>query len=127
MPMYRVYTTEDGHTHLEAWPAERLSFEAGPGPFKGLGGAVLGDARRIALLRIAPGSQPPLHRANSGMAIVLEGDVLLGVSDGTEVLLHPGDAVRIESLGVGRGGVGGWSPANPSEGTPALLALVHMP
>ena len=127
MPIYRVYTSEDGHTHLEAWPPDHVSFEAGPGPFKGLGGAVLGDAKRVALLQIAPGLKPPLHRANSGMAIVLEGQVLLGVSDGTEVLLSPGDAVRIESLGVGRGGIGGWAPANPSESVPALLALVHMP
>lgn len=127
MPIYRVYTSEDGHTHLEAWPAEHVAFENGPGPFKGLGGAVLGDAKRVALLRIAPGLKPPLHRTNSGFAVVLEGQVLLGVSDGAEVLLHPGDAVRLEALGVGRGGVGGWSPANPSQDAPALLALVHMP
>lgn len=127
MPIYRVYTSEDGHTHLEAWPAEAVAFEAGPGPFKGLGGAVLGDAKRVALLRIAPGLHPPLHRTNSGLAIVLEGEVLLRVSDGTEVLLYAGDAVRLESLGVGRGGIGGWSPANPSSETAALLALVHMP
>ena len=127
MPIYRIHTSEDGHTHLEAWSAEAVAFEAGPGPFKGLGGAVLGDARRVALLRIAPGLKPPLHRTNSGLAIILEGDVLLRVSDGAEVLLHPGDAVRLESLGVGRGGVGGWAPANASSDVPALLALVHMP
>jgi hypothetical protein len=127
MPIYRVHTSEDGHTHLEAWPAEAMAYENGPGPFKGLGGAVLGDAKRVALLRIAPGLNPPLHRTNSGLAIVLEGEVLLKVSNGTEVLLHPGDAVRLESLGVGRGGVGGWSPSNPSAEAPALLALVHMP
>lgn len=127
MPIYRIHTSEDGHTHLEAWPAEAVAFEAGPGPFKGLGGAVLGDAKRVALLRIAPGLKPPLHRTNSGLAVVLEGEVLLRVSDGTEVLLHPGDAVRLESLGVGRGGIGGWSPSNPSSETAALLALVHMP
>ena len=127
MPIYRIYTSDDGHTHLEAWPAEAVAFEAGPGPFKGLGGAVLGDAKRVALLRIDPGLEPPLHRTNSGLAILLEGEVLLRVSDGAEVLLHAGDAVRLESLGVGRGGVGGWSPTNPSKERPALLALVHMP
>jgi hypothetical protein len=127
MPVYRVYTSDDGHTHLEAWPAEAVAFEAGPGPFKGLGGAVLGDAKRVALLRIAPGLEPPLHRTNSGLAIVLEGEVLVRVSAGAEVLLRPGDAVRLESLGVGRGGVGGWSPVNPSKERAALLALVHMP
>lgn len=127
MPIYRIWTTEDGHTHLEAWPAEHVAFEAGPGPFKGLGGAVLGDARRVALLRIAPGLKPPLHRTNSGLAVLLEGSVLLRVSDGTEVLLAAGDAVRMESLGVGRGGIGGWSPSNPSDTEAALIALVHMP
>jgi hypothetical protein len=127
MPIYRIYTSDDGHTHLEAWPAEAVAFEAGPGPFKGLGGAVLGDAKRVALLRIDPGLEPPLHRTNSGLAILLEGEVLLRVSDGAEVLLHAGDAVRLESLGVGRGGVGGWSPTNPSKERRALLALVHMP
>lgn len=127
MPIYRLWATEDGHTHLEAWPAEAVAFEFGPGEFKGIGGSVLGDARRVMLMRFERGITPSLHRANPGFAVLLEGELLVRVSDGTEVALAPGDAIRIESLGVGRGGIGGWSPANPSKERAALLALVQMP
>jgi hypothetical protein len=128
VPIYRVWADDaEGHTHLEAWSADALAFENGPGVFKGVGGTVLGNATRVMLIRFEPGIEPPLHRANPGFATLIEGELVVRVSDGTEVALAPGDALRIESLGVGRGGIGGWSPANPSKERTALLALVQMP
>jgi len=128
VPIYRLWADDDhGHTHLEAWSADALAFENGPGVFKGVGGTVLGNATRVMLMRFEPGIDPPLHRANPGFAVLIEGELLIRVSDGTEVALAPGDALRIESLGVGRGGIGGWSPTNPSKERTALLALAQMP
>lgn len=127
MPITRLWADDEGHTHLEPWSADALAFEAGPGVFKGVGGTVLGDASRVMLMRFEPGIRPPLHRVNPGLVVLLEGALVIGVSDGTEVALAPGDAVRIESAGLGRGGVGGWSPSNPDADRFALVALVQMP
>ena len=126
MPIYRLYADEEGVTHLESWSAGELAFESGPGAFRGIGGTVLGEASRVMLMRLEPGVEPPLHRANPGFAVLLEGALTVRVSDGAEVALAPGDAIRIESTGPGRDGVGGWAPVNTGEGI-ALLALVQMP
>jgi hypothetical protein len=127
MPIYRLWADSEGHTHLESFAAAEMPFEAGPGGFKGIGGTVLGDASRVMLVRLEPGATTQLHRVNPGLAVVLEGAATVGVSDGTEVALAPGDAVRIESAGLGRDGVGGWSLANLHPTDHALLALVLMP
>ena len=121
MPIYRLYAGEDGATHIEEMTAASFVFESGPGEFKGVGGTVLGEASRVLLMRFEPGARPPLHRAQPGFAVLLEGELTVAVSDGAEVGLRPGDAVRIESTGEG-----GWAPSNPGEGL-ALLALVQMP
>ncbi len=126
MPMYRLWADSTGHTHIEAWPATELAFESGPGIFKGIGGTILGAATRVALMRFEAGIKPPLHRVNGGLAVVMEGRLVVGVSDGDEVLLQPGDAVRIESAGIGRGGVGGWQPVNPGPDL-TFVALIQMP
>ncbi len=126
MPIYRLYADDEGATHLEPWSAGELAFESGPGAFKGIGGTVLGDASRVTLMRFESGAEPPLHRVNPGFAVLLEGVLTVRVSDGAEVALAPGDAIRIESTGAGRDGVGGWAPVNTGGGI-ALLALVQMP
>ena len=126
MPIYRLYADEQGATHLEPLRAEELAFESGPGEFKGIGGSVLGRASRLMLMRFEPGAGAALHRVNPGFAVLLEGVLTVATSDGGEVALRPGDAVRIESAGAGRGGQGGWAPANPGPGV-ALLALTQMP
>ena len=126
MPIYRLYADQEGASHLEPWRAGELAFESGPGAFKGIGGTVLGDASRVMLMRLEPGVEPPLHRANPGFVVLLEGALTVRVSDGAEVALSPGDAIRIESTGPGHDGTGGWAPVNTGEGI-ALLALVQMP
>ena len=45
----------------------------------------------------------------------------MSASDGTNVALEPGDAVRVETTGRG-----GWQLRNRLE-TPSLLAVVQMP
>lgn len=121
MPLYRLYAGDDGVTHIAPLDAAGLAFEGGPGDFKGIGGAVLGDASRVLLMRFEPGVRPPLHRANPGLAVLIEGELVIAASDGDRVALHPGDAVRIESTGEG-----GWSPSNPGTAV-ALLVLTQMP
>lgn len=126
MPMYRLWADSAGHTHIEGWPATDLAFESGPGIFKGIGGTILGAATRVALMRFEAGIKPPLHRVNGGLAVVMEGRLVVGVSDGDEVALEAGDAIRIESTGIGRGGIGGWQPVNPGPGL-TFVVLVQMP
>ena len=111
---------------MSSWVAGELAFESGPGAFKGIGGTVLGDASRLMLMRLEPGVEPPLHRANPGFAVLLEGALTVRVSDGAELALAPGDAIRIESTGPGGDEAGGWAPVNTGDGI-ALLALVQMP
>jgi len=123
--MYRLYLGPDRHTHLEPLAVADLPFEHGPGPLKGVGGTVLGPAAWVSLMRFSPGARSDLHRVNGGLAVLLEGALVVTVSDGTAVRLHPGDAVRIEEVGSGRG-EGGWAPANPGAEA-AVLALVQMP
>lgn len=121
MPIYRLFAGADGVSHLEPLAAAALSFEGGPGAMKGIGGTVLGRASWVTLMRFEAGVRPELHRVGAGLAVLLEGQLVVGVSDGAEQLLRPGDAVRIESTGDG-----GWAPANPGPGL-ALLAMVRMP
>lgn len=121
MPVYRLFASEDGATHIEPMEASAFSFEHGPGEFKGVGGMVLGDASRVLLMRFEAGIEPSLHRANPGFAVLLEGELNVAVSDGTEVALRPGDAIRIESTGRG-----GWAPRNPGD-EPALMTIAQMP
>jgi hypothetical protein len=121
MAAYRLTADDQGRTHLEpldlfAWP-----FENGPGDFKGVGGAVMGDASRVMLMRFESGSRPAQHRAVPSFAVVLEGEVVVNDSTGGEVVLQRGDAIRVETTGRG-----GWRLGNRGEGY-ALLALAQMP
>lgn len=125
VPIYRLFLGNDGETHIEPLAPEALAFENGPGPLKGVGGTVLGRASWVTLMRFEEGVRPGLHRVNPGLAVLLEGRLEVGVSDGAVQPLVPGDALRIEHVGTGRG-QGGWAPANPGPGL-ALLALVQMP
>lgn len=122
--MYRLWADADSVTHLEPVSLDQMSFENGPGDFKGVGGTVLGAASRLMLMRFEPGVRPRLHRANPGLAVLLQGRLLVAASDGAEIELRPGDCVRIESTGAG--GRGGWAPANHGPGL-ALLAITQMP
>ncbi len=121
MTVYRLFAGGDGATHIELLDVARLAFEGGPAGFKGIGGAVLGTASRVLLMRFEPGAGAPLHRANPGLVVLLEGELVVAVSDGAEAHLRPGDAVRVESTEEG-----GWAPSNPGP-APALLALTQMP
>jgi hypothetical protein len=121
MPLYRLFASDDGATHIEPREASQFSFENGPGEFKGLGGMVLGDASRVLLLRFEAGITPSLHRANPGLAVLLEGELTVAVSDGTEVAMLPGDAILVESTGRG-----GWAPRNPGPKL-ALMTIAQMP
>lgn len=121
MAAYRLRADEQGRTHLElldlfAWP-----FENGPGDFKGVGGAVMGDASRVMLMRFERGAHPGLHRAVPCFGVLIEGELVVQDSSGGEVVLHPGDAIRVETTGRG-----GWRLGNRGEGY-ALLALSQMP
>lgn len=86
-----------------------------------MGGSVLGDASRVMLMRFEKGARPGLHRAVPSLAVVLEGEIVITASDGANVALEPGDAVRVETTGRG-----GWQLGNRLD-TPSLLAVVQMP
>jgi hypothetical protein len=121
VPVYRLYADVQGATHIEPLDLLDRPWENGPGQFKGVGGSVLGSASRVMLMRFETGSRPPLHRAVPSFAVLLQGALVVNASDGEEVTLQPGDAVRVETTGAG-----GWRLGNPAEGY-ALLALVQMP
>lgn len=121
MAGYRMTADERGQTHLEpmdlfAWP-----FENGPGEFKGVGGAAMGNASRVMLMRFETGARPGFHRAVPGFLVVLSGELVVWDSTGTEVALAPGDALRCETTGRG-----GWRLGNRVEQN-TLVALVQMP
>jgi len=117
---FRFYADEGGVTHLDKLDLFDRSWENGPGDFKGVGGSVLGDASRVMLMRFERGARPPLHRAVPCLAVLLTGVLVMSSSDGTNVELVPGDAVRVETTGVG-----GWRLGNRGE-SEALLAVVQM-
>ena len=121
MAGYRMTADDRGQTHLEpmdlfAWP-----FENGPGEFKGVGGAAMGNASRVMLMRFETGARPGFHRAVPGFLVVLSGELVVWDSSGTEVALLPGDALRCETTGRG-----GWRLGNRVEQN-TLVALVQMP
>jgi len=121
MAGYRMTADERGQTHLEpmdlfAWP-----FENGPGEFKGVGGAAMGDASRVMLMRFETGARPGFHRAVPGLLIVLSGELVVWDSAGTEVALGVGDTLRCETTGRGRWRLGNRLDSN------TLVALVQMP
>jgi len=121
MAGYRMTADERGQTHLEpmdlfAWP-----FENGPGEFKGVGGAAMGDASRVMLMRFETGARPGFHRAVPGFLIVLSGELVVWDSSGTEIVLQVGDTLRCETTGRG-----GWRLGNRVDGD-TLVALVQMP
>ena len=121
MAVFRLYADEAGATHVEPLDLFDRPWENGPGEFKGVGGSVLGDASRVMLMRFERGARPPLHRAVPCFAVLLAGALVVSASDGTNVELGPGDAVRVETAGRGR-----WRLGNRGEGE-ALLAVVQMP
>lgn len=121
MPSYRLRADDAGRTHIEPLDLLDRPWENGPGDFKGVGGSVLGDASHVMLMRFESGSHPPLHRAVPSLAVLLQGELVLTASDGAEIVLAPGDAVRVETTGQG-----GWRLGNRSDGY-ALLALAQMP
>jgi hypothetical protein len=121
VPAYRLYADDGGRTHLERLELLDRPWENGPGDFKGVGGSVLGDASRVMLMRFETGARPSFHRAVPGLLIVLEGELVVNSSDGDEIVLAPGDAVRVETTGQG-----GWRLGNRAEGY-ALVALAQMP
>src|SRR5688572_19492350 len=97
MAAYRLTADERGRTHLAPLDLFEWPFENGPGEFKGVGGAVIGDARRVMLMRFEPGSRPGLHRAVPALAVLLSGELVVNDSSGGEVVLAPGDAIRVET------------------------------
>lgn len=121
MAQYRLAADEDGKTHLSSLDLVGMPFENGPGAFKGVGGAVLGDASRVMLMRFEPGAHPGFHRALPALAVLLQGELTVKSSAGDEVSLLPGDAIRVEPMPNGA-----WRLGNPGE-TNALLAVVPMP
>lgn len=125
MTAWRLYADQGGETRIERLDLLGWPFESGPGEFKGVGGAVMGDATRVMLMRFETGSRPPLHRALPAFAVLLEGELVVNDSSDGEVVLQPGDAVRVEP-GVDSAHPGRWRLGNRAEGY-ALLALVQMP
>lgn len=121
MAGYRMTADERGQTHLEPMDLAAWPFENGPGEFKGVGGAMMGEASRLMLMRFETGARPGFHRAVPGFLIVLTGELVVWDSSGTEVALLPGDALRCETTGRG-----GWRLGNrvPQD---TLVALVQMP
>ena len=121
MAAYRLTADEQGRTHLAPWDLFDWPFENGPGDFKGVGGAVMGDASRVMLMRFERGARPGFHRAVPSFGVVVAGEIVVGDSTGHDVTLHVGDAIRVETTGRG-----GWRLGNRGEEM-ALLALVQMP
>ena len=113
MAAYRLTADEDGKTHLEPLDLFDWPFENGPGDFKGVGGAVMGDASRVMLMRFEVGARPGFHRAVPSFGVVVAGEVVVTDSTGTDV--------RVETTGRG-----GWRLGNRGDEM-ALLALVQMP
>lgn len=121
MTAYRLTADEHGKTHIEPFDLFGWPFENGPGEFKGVGGAMMGDASRVMLMRFEVGARPGLHRAVPSFGVVVSGELVVEDSSGGEVTLHPGDAIRVETTGRG-----GWRLGNRGDEM-ALLALVQMP
>ncbi|MDA0365615.1 MAG: cupin domain-containing protein [Chloroflexi bacterium] len=121
MPAYRLHADNAGRTHIAPLALLDRPWENGPGDFKGVGGSVLGDASRVMLMRFETGAHPSFHRAAPGFLVVLEGELVVNASDGDEVVLAPGDAIRVETTGQG-----GWRLGNRADGY-ALVALTQMP
>jgi hypothetical protein len=121
MAGFRLTADEHGKTHLSPWDLLDWPFENGPGDFKGVGGAVVGDARRVMLMRFESGSRPGFHRAVPSFAVLLSGELVVNDSSGGEAVLAPGDVVRVETAGRG-----GWRLGN-RQAEFALLALIQMP
>ncbi|TAK76977.1 MAG: hypothetical protein EPO16_06335 [Dehalococcoidia bacterium] len=121
MAGYRMTADERGQTHLEPMDLSAWPFENGPGEFKGVGGAAMGDASRLMLMRFETGARPGFHRAVPGFLVVLSGELVVWDSTGAEVALLPGDTLRCETTGPG-----GWRLGNrvPQD---TLVALVQMP
>jgi N-methylhydantoinase B/oxoprolinase/acetone carboxylase alpha subunit len=118
---YRLYADAAGRTHIDALVLLDRPWENGPGDFKGVGGSVLGDASRVMLMRFETGARPSFHRAVPGFLVVLEGELVVNSSSGDEVVLAPGDAIRVETTGQG-----GWRLGNRADDY-ALVALTQMP
>lgn len=121
MAAYRLTADEEGKTHLEPYDLFDWPFENGPGDFKGVGGAVMGDASRVMLMRFEVGARPGFHRAVPSFGVVVAGEIVVTDSTGTDVRLGVGDAIRVETMGRG-----GWRLGNRGAEM-ALLALVQMP
>ena len=121
MAAYRLYADDAAKTHIEPLDLLDRPWENGPGDFKGVGGSVFGDATRVMFMRFETGSRPPFHRAVPGFAVLLEGELVVNSSSGDEVVLTPGDAIRLEITAGG-----GWRLGNRSDGY-ALLAMIQMP
>ena len=121
MTGYRMTADERGQTHLGPMDLSAWPFENGPGEFKGVGGAAMGDASRVMMIRFEPGARPGFHRAVPGFLVVLSGELVVSDSSGTEVALQVGDTLRCETTGRG-----GWRLGNRVDGD-TLVALVQMP
>lgn len=121
MAAYRLIADEEGKTHLEPYDLFDWPFENGPGDFKGVGGAVMGDAHRVMLMRFERGAHPGFHRAVPSFGVVVAGEVVVSDSTGQHVALRPGDAIRVDTAGRGT-----WRLGSRGEEM-ALLALVQMP
>ena len=121
MTAYRLTADDEGKTHLAPLDLFGGPFENGPGDFKGVGGAVMGDASRVMLMRFEVGARPGFHRAVPSFGVVVSGEIVVTDSAGESVTLGVGDAIRVETTGRG-----GWRLGNRGEEM-ALLALVQMP
>lgn len=121
MAQYRLFAGEQGRSILEPVQLLASPFENGPGEFKGVGGVVLGNASRVMLMRFESGAHPGFHRASPAFAVLLEGSLVVTPREGDEVLLAPGDVVRVEPMERGS-----WRLGNPGA-TDALFAVIPMP
>ena len=120
MAAYRLTADENGKTHLEEWDLFAWPFENGPGEFKGVGGAVMGDASRVMLMRFERGARPGFHRAVPSFAVVVAGELVITDSAGVDAVLQVGDAIRVETTGRG-----GWRlPMRDSAGLPNISPAI---
>ena len=121
MAQYLLSADDEGKTHLSPLDLVAGPFENGPGAFKGVGGAVLGNASRVMLMRFEPGAHTGFHRALPALAVLLQGTLVVHSSGRDEVTLAPGDAIRVEPMPNGA-----WRLGNPGEAN-ALLVVIPMP
>ena len=116
MGIYRLYSDKDGHSHIDeidlaGHPVEDGEHQLGPPQ----------AATNIVFRETSPGNFADWHPApRRQYVIVLEGELEIGLSDGTTQRFGPGDARLVEDT-TGRG-----HTTRVSSSVPCVTAVVPL-